>query len=71
MKAIELTETGGPEVMHLREISTPQGQEIGAAMRTRALLDHTYNLRALEFQAAMQASNEITSETASLAHSHV
>jgi NADPH:quinone reductase-like Zn-dependent oxidoreductase len=23
MKAIELTETGGPEVMHLREIPTP------------------------------------------------
>jgi NADPH:quinone reductase len=27
MKAIELTETGGPEVMHLREIPTPIPQE--------------------------------------------
>jgi hypothetical protein len=36
-------------------------------MRTRALRDHRYNLRALEFQAAMQASDEITSETPSLA----
>jgi len=27
MKAIELTETGGPEVMHLREIPTPKPQQ--------------------------------------------
>jgi spore maturation protein CgeB len=59
-------------VRYLRGISTQQGHKIGAAMRSRALLDHTYNLRALEFQAAFRtASNEIPSNTASLAHSHV
>jgi spore maturation protein CgeB len=70
-KEILVASSAHDVVRYLREISTPQGQEIGAAMRTRALRDHTYNLRALEFQAAMQASDEITSETASLAHSHV
>ena len=33
MKAIELTETGGPEVMHLREIPTPIPQESEALIR--------------------------------------
>ena len=33
MKAIELTETGGPEVMHLREISTPIPQESEVLIR--------------------------------------
>jgi spore maturation protein CgeB len=58
-------------IRHLREISTQQAQKIGASMRSRALRDHTYNLRALEFQAAFRASDEITADTASLAHSHV
>ncbi len=33
MKAIELTETGGPEVMHLREIPTPIPQESEVLIR--------------------------------------
>ncbi|HTE91488.1 MAG TPA: glycosyltransferase [Terriglobales bacterium] len=70
-KEILVASSAHDVVRYLREISTPQGQKIGAAMRTRALRDHTYNLRALEFQAAMQAIDEITSETASLTHSHV
>ena len=59
-------------VRYLRAMSIQQSQSIGVAMRTRALRDHTYNLRALEFQAAFRAvSDEIASNTASLAHSHV
>jgi spore maturation protein CgeB len=58
-------------VRYLREVSTQQAQKIGVAMRSRALQEHTYNLRALEFQAAFQAAiDEIYSDTASLAHSH-
>ncbi len=33
MKAIELTETGGPEIMHLREIPTPIPQESEVLIR--------------------------------------
>lgn len=33
MKAIELTETGGPEVMHLRLIPTPIPQESEVLIR--------------------------------------
>lgn len=36
MKAIELSETGGPEVMHLRETPTP----IRAALKLR--IERTY-----------------------------
>ena len=70
-KEILIASSAHDVVCYLREIPPPQGQKIGVAMRTRALRDHTYKLRALEFQAAMQASNKITSDTAFLAHSHV
>ena len=33
MKGVELTETGGPEVMHLREIPTPTPQESEVLIR--------------------------------------
>lgn len=33
MKAIELTESGGPEVMHLREIPTPTPTPIYCQVR--------------------------------------
>ena len=71
-KEILVASSADDVVRYLREISTPQGQKIGAAMRSRALGDHTYNLRALEFQAAFRAvGDEIPSDTTSLAHSHV
>jgi spore maturation protein CgeB len=58
-------------INYLREIPAQKAQEIGAAMRARALSDHTYNLRALEFQAAFQTSrSETLSDTGFLAHSH-
>jgi spore maturation protein CgeB len=37
-------------VCWLRKMSLPQSQAIGSAMRARALRDHTYALRAREFQ---------------------
>ena len=71
-KEILVASSAQDVIRHLREISTQQAQKIGAAMRNRALRDHTYDLRALEFQAAFRAaSDEITSDAASLAHSHV
>ena len=68
-----LVASSAQEVLnYLREIPAQKAREIGAAMRTRALLDHTYNLRGLEFQAAIRvAGDEIPPDTASLAHSHV
>jgi spore maturation protein CgeB len=57
---------------YLREIPAQKAREIGAAMRTRALLDHTYNLRGIEFQEAFRmVSAEIPPDTVSPAHSHV
>src|SRR5213083_2089815 len=71
-KEILVASSGHEIVRYLQEMSFQQSQRIGVAMRTRALRDHTYNLRALEFQAAFRAvSDEIASDTASLAHSHV
>src|SRR5439155_1134079 len=70
-KEILVASSANDVVRHLRRIPTQQAHKVGAAMRTRALRDHTYNLRALEFQAAFRASDEISSETASLAHSYV
>jgi spore maturation protein CgeB len=70
-KEILVASSAEKVIGYLREISTQQARQIGAAMRARALSDHTYNLRALEFQAALQtASSEGLSETGPLAHSH-
>ncbi len=41
-------------VGHLRNISDAEAQEIGANMRQRALRDHTYALRAQEFDAIIE-----------------
>ena len=70
-KEILVASSAEKVIGYLREISAQQTRKIGAAMRARALSDHTYNLRALEFQAAFQtASSEGLSGARSLAHSH-
>lgn len=46
-----LVATGPEQVVHyLRALSEAQAKEIGARMRTRALRDHTYALRAQQFE---------------------
>jgi spore maturation protein CgeB len=71
-KEILVASSADDVVSCLQEISSQQAGSIGAAMRSRALKDHTYNLRALEFHAAFGTANdEIPSDTASLAPSHV
>jgi spore maturation protein CgeB len=71
-KEILVASSAGEVVRYLRGISRQHALKIGAAMRTRALRDHTYNLRALEFHAAFRVvSAKISSDTAFLAHSHV
>jgi spore maturation protein CgeB len=46
-----LTATNADDIVrHLRAIAPKQAQSIGAAMRERALRDHTYSLRAQEFE---------------------
>jgi spore maturation protein CgeB len=46
-----LVASSAEDVVHcLRDISAQKAQAIGAAMRSRALRDHTYALRAREFQ---------------------
>jgi spore maturation protein CgeB len=71
-KEILVASSADDVVSCLQEISSHQAGSIGAAMRSRALKDHTYTLRALEFHAAFRTANdEIPSDTASLASSHV
>jgi spore maturation protein CgeB len=44
-------------VSFLRQVTPEHGFRIGMAMRERALRDHTYELRALRFDAALRASS--------------
>jgi spore maturation protein CgeB len=52
-------------VRHLRETTAAQARQIGERMRYRALRDHTYSLRAKEFDAILsrQAKPKSTTET--------
>ncbi len=43
-------------VRHLREVPSGQSKEIGADMRRRALQEHTYQMRALQFDEIVQQS---------------
>jgi spore maturation protein CgeB len=45
-------------VRYLRETSTDRAAQIGAAMRARALRDHVYELRALQFDAIVKTAAE-------------
>ena len=49
-KEILVASSAEQVVSYLRRFSRISSIEIGAAMRKRALRDHTYRLRALEFQ---------------------
>jgi spore maturation protein CgeB len=50
-------------VRHLREISPDRAIEIGSAMRKRALQEHTYELRARQFDQLVKATPGRTAET--------
>jgi NADPH:quinone reductase-like Zn-dependent oxidoreductase len=60
MKALELTETGGPEVMHLREIPTPIPQESEVLIRVAVaeLLDRAAEV----FQAVVSGTLKLRME---------
>jgi spore maturation protein CgeB len=53
-REILVAENAEEVVEYLRRISTVEAKEIGGNMRQRALRDHTYALRAQEFDAIVE-----------------
>ncbi len=54
-REILVARTADDVVRYLRDISPQQAHEIGSAMRRRALRQHTYQLRGMQFQDALSS----------------
>lgn len=65
----EILVAGGAEevVRHLRETSSPKAQSIGAAMRNRALRDHSYEMRARQVDQMLRQADHRSAEVESAA----
>jgi spore maturation protein CgeB len=59
----------GDVVQYLRDISTVHARNIGSAMHTRALRDHTYELRSTEVDIILQSATRSTEIPAPLVNS--
>jgi spore maturation protein CgeB len=54
-KEILVASSADDIVRYLREIAADDAREIGCAMRKRALREHTYQLRGVQFQETLQS----------------
>ena len=54
-REILVAQSADDVVRYLRELTSEQSQKIGVAMRKRALHDHTYELRGVQFQEALSS----------------